>query len=154
MSPPHRWEVGLRGSSQLVLTISDWFKNLLLETFCPWPCPLQASWVTPSLKLHYTCHIAPPQYPSHTVLWLSVCTYVSPARLCPRGRWHCLGLLYLQYLLCGLIDIVSSVQLLSRVQLFETPWIAARQASLSFTISQSSLRLNHRDPKKCLWAND
>ena len=35
----------------------------------------------------------------------------------------------------------SSVQLLSRVQLFATPWIAARQASLSITISQSSLRL-------------
>ena len=35
----------------------------------------------------------------------------------------------------------SSVQLLSRVQLFETPWIAAHQASLSITNSQSSLRL-------------
>ena len=32
---------------------------------------------------------------------------------------------------------VSSVQLLSRVQLFETPWTAARQASLSTTNSQS-----------------
>ena len=36
---------------------------------------------------------------------------------------------------------LSSVQLLSRVQLFATPWIAARQASLSITNSQSSLRL-------------
>ena len=35
----------------------------------------------------------------------------------------------------------SSVQSLSRVRLFATPWIAARQASLSITISQSSLRL-------------
>ena len=35
----------------------------------------------------------------------------------------------------------SSVQSLSRVRLFETPWIAASQASLSITISQSSLRL-------------
>ena len=35
----------------------------------------------------------------------------------------------------------SSVQLLSRVQLFPTPWIAARQASLSITNSCSSLRL-------------
>ena len=35
----------------------------------------------------------------------------------------------------------SSVQLLSRVQLFATPWIAARQASLSITNSRSSLRL-------------
>ena len=35
----------------------------------------------------------------------------------------------------------SSVQSLSRVQLFATPWIAACQASLSITNSQSSLRL-------------
>ena len=35
----------------------------------------------------------------------------------------------------------SSVQSLSRVQLFATPWIAASQASLSITNSQSSLKL-------------
>ena len=35
----------------------------------------------------------------------------------------------------------SSVQALSCVQLFATPWIAARQASLSTTNSRSSLRL-------------
>ena len=35
----------------------------------------------------------------------------------------------------------SSVQLLSCVRLFTTPWIAARQASMSITNSQSSLRL-------------
>ena len=34
----------------------------------------------------------------------------------------------------------SSVQPLSHVRLFATPWIAARQASLSITNSQSSLR--------------
>ena len=33
------------------------------------------------------------------------------------------------------------VQLLSRVQLFATPWTAAHQASLSFTISQNLLKL-------------
>ena len=36
---------------------------------------------------------------------------------------------------------VSSVQLLSRVQLFATPWIAAHQASLSITNSRSLLKL-------------
>ena len=36
---------------------------------------------------------------------------------------------------------VSSVQSLSRVRLSATPWIAARQASLSITNSRSSLRL-------------
>ena len=35
----------------------------------------------------------------------------------------------------------SSVQSLSCVRLFATPWITARQASLSITISRSSLRL-------------
>ena len=35
----------------------------------------------------------------------------------------------------------SSVQLLSHVQLFATPWAAVHQASLSFTISQSFLKL-------------
>ena len=35
----------------------------------------------------------------------------------------------------------SSVQLLSRVRLFETPWITACHASLSITNSRSSLRL-------------
>ena len=35
----------------------------------------------------------------------------------------------------------SSVQSLSRVRLFATPWIAARQASLSITNSRSSLGL-------------
>ena len=38
----------------------------------------------------------------------------------------------------GLKTMFTSVQSLSRVQLFATPWIAARQASLSITNSQSS----------------
>ena len=37
-------------------------------------------------------------------------------------------------------DPFSSVQSLSRVRLFVTPWIAARQASLSITNSRSSLK--------------
>ena len=42
----------------------------------------------------------------------------------------------------GWADIqFSSVQLLSRVWLFATPWISARQAALFITISRSSLRL-------------
>ena len=40
-----------------------------------------------------------------------------------------------------LTTTLSSVQLLSRVQLFGTPWIAARQASLSITNSKSLLKL-------------
>ena len=47
--------------------------------------------------------------------------------LAPESFWH-----DLQF---------SSVQLLSRVRLFATPWIAARQAFLSITNSQSLLKL-------------
>ena len=48
----------------------------------------------------------------------------------------------LRYILNTYIHIqFSSVQLLSRVRFFATPWIAARQASLSITNSRSSLRL-------------
>ena len=39
------------------------------------------------------------------------------------------------------VDQFSSFQWLSRVQLFETPWITACQASLSITNSWSSLKL-------------
>ena len=38
-------------------------------------------------------------------------------------------------------SFVVVVQLLSHVQLFETPWTAACQASLSFTVSQSLFKL-------------
>ena len=38
-------------------------------------------------------------------------------------------------------SVFSSVQLLSRVRLFATPWIAAHQASLSITNTQSALKL-------------
>ena len=42
---------------------------------------------------------------------------------------------------CYIILQFSSVQLLSRIWLFGNPWIAARQASLSITHSQSSPKL-------------
>ena len=49
--------------------------------------------------------------------------------------------LYLQKVMQRSCFKFSSVQSLSHVRLFATPWIAARQASLSITISRSSLRL-------------
>ena len=44
-------------------------------------------------------------------------------------------------ILCWAMDIFSSVQLLSHVRLYATPWIAARQASVSITNPRSSLKL-------------
>ena len=46
-----------------------------------------------------------------------------------------------KYISYGQLFQFSSVQSLSRVWCFATPWIAARQASLSITIFWSSLRL-------------
>ena len=40
-----------------------------------------------------------------------------------------------------LVGYLSVVQLLSHVLLFAIPWIAARRASLSFTVSQRFLKL-------------
>ena len=50
---------------------------------------------------------------------------------------------YPAFLTCILLQPLqsSSVQSLTHVRLSATPWIAARQASLSITISQSSLKL-------------
>ena len=62
--------------------------------------------------------------------------------------WHHMDTLFCTYyivlryvLLFGGSFQFSSVQSLSCVRLFVTPWIAARQASLSSTNSRSSLRL-------------
>ena len=63
---------------------------------------------------------------NHTDLFV----YVEPS-LWPGDKSH-LVIVSVQF---------SSVQSLSRVQLFATPWIAARQASLSITNSRSLLKL-------------
>ena len=60
----------------------------------------------------------------------------------PMNCFQWIGLKnYVTVQLCWLGHQFSSVQSLSRVRLFATPWIAARQASLSITNSRSSLRL-------------
>ena len=44
-----------------------------------------------------------------------------------------------------MVYFIIVVQSLSRVQLFATPWTAAYQASLSFTIYQSLLKLMYNE---------
>ena len=62
------------------------------------------------------------------------------AQPCRQSSCVCPAALLLSY--SGSLLLVSqSVQLLSRVQLFATPWAAARQASLSITNSRSLLKL-------------
>ena len=56
--------------------------------------------------------------------------------------WFKPDLIFYLYMLKSMgVGQFSSVQSFSRVRLFVTPWITARQASLSTTISRSSLRL-------------
>ena len=60
------------------------------------------------------------------------------------GRWmFAKNLLWLSfyYIYISSVQLLSSVQSLSCIRLFATPWIAARQASLSITNSRSSLKL-------------
>ena len=56
----------------------------------------------------------------------------------PLASCRVLG--YLFFLTIHSFASISSVQSLSRVRLFATPWIAVHQASLSITNSRSSLR--------------
>ena len=56
-----------------------------------------------------------------------------------KGKGNNYGLI--KDIVINTVDSISSVQSLSRIQLFATPWAAARQASLSITNSRSSLRL-------------
>ena len=65
--------------------------------------------------------------------------YIFPFVACSFGVMFKKSLLYLksQVFLCLYFLQLSSVQLLSRVRLFATPWTAARQASLSITNSRN-----------------
>ena len=58
-----------------------------------------------------------------------------------RLTFHLRALVYGNYSSVVLLVSVSSVQSLSCVRLFETPWIAARQTSLSITNSRRLLKL-------------
>ena len=69
--------------------------------------------------------------PFHPAVLL-LCTY-SREKQCMCAQQPCTGML--------IINSVNSVQLLSRVQLFETPWTAACQASLYITNSWSLHKL-------------
>ena len=94
------------------------------------------------LILHYTVLVFPPHTPFN---WLTFAVLAGSSKEIISHH----GIILLLSSLWSKLaetqrpkkDQMSSVQLLSRVRLFETPWIAALQASLSITISRSSLRL-------------
>ena len=86
---------------------------------------------------------------SHMIIYMFQCSSLKSS--CPRLLLQSPTVCSLHLcLFCGLtyriivtivLNSISSIQSLSHVQLFATPWIAACQASLSITNSQSSLRL-------------
>jgi len=91
---------------------------------CPWVHEFNSGL---SILFHWSVFLFLCQY--HMVLMTTNLLYsLKPGRLIP-------------WLFRVFSVFISSVQSLSRVRLFATPWITARQASLSITNSRSSLRL-------------
>ena len=79
------------------------------------------------INIHTTINSINSQH-EHTVL--------HKQQIFKRMMVHCTKMFSSSY-----ISLISSVQSLSHIQLFVTLWIAAHQASLSITNSQSSLKL-------------
>ena len=100
------------------------------------------SWLTPSFSLPLTLlllsHLSWSLITSWLVDLLSDCLN----KLLNYTAELCISVLNVS----TLKHTIHSVQLLSRVQLFSTLWIAARQASLFITISQSLLKLMSINP--------
>ena len=70
--------------------------------------------------------------------FLSLHISISPLSLFNPRQGLCISLVFMRNLTCK--TAIRSVQLLNRVQLFETLWTAAHQASTSITNSQSLLK--------------
>ena len=83
----------------------------------------------------YFTYFTIPFLSNHPTLTFSQSPKVYSLYLCP---FCCLAY---RVIITIFINFIRSDQSLSRVRLFATPWIAARQASLSITNSRSSLRL-------------
>ena len=78
------------------------------------------------------------------ILWIAACQASLPFTI----SWSLLKFLSTeplmlsnQLILCCPLHLFSSVQSFSRIWLFATPWIAARQTSLSITNSRNLLKL-------------
>ena len=78
--------------------------------------------------------------------FICFCTFCALGLTCPISFVHFTDFYFIGHcleitLFNSLPSRFSSVQLLSRVRLFTTPWIAARRASLSISNSRSLLKL-------------
>ena len=110
----NRWTAREDALSSLNFMVCE--PHHLVTAFTPFEVPLDGSSFSGRYLAGPICH------PVGQTPWLALCSRPSFKEQAS----------YLQF---------SSVQSLSRVRLFATPRIAARQASLSITNSQSSLRL-------------
>jgi len=107
----------------------------VLGTGSLWPSSLLATWCPASSQLKWTKGQVRGEKSFLSWLTLSIAWFL-------HACFH-KSIYSLHFYGCkkGLQLILVVVQLLSHVQLFVTPWIAAHQACLSFTISQSLLKL-------------
>ena len=92
--------------------------------YCKFPC--------------YCLHTSHP-LPPHLLPCPYVCSLCLFLHCCPTNKF--ISIMTVFKMKKGKKSQFSSVQLLSCVWLLETPWNAARQASMSFTNSQSLLKL-------------
>ena len=99
----------------------------------------------PDIDLMSTCigrHSLPWESPVHLWYWSILLNYTATIiRIKIHYFSHNSFYISLRWNISMPSDIFSSVQSLSRVRLYATPWIAASQDSLSITDSRSSLRL-------------
>ena len=123
-----------------------------LETQCQWLWELKTSWRSsvcriPTLLGVLSSEALPDSHneyqkkkknPSHLAGWKEKVKFWNMLQNSVLNKSCPLEKLSYQKLTFG---VFSSVQSLSRVQLFATPWTAAHQASLSITNSQSLLKL-------------
>ena len=85
-------------------------------------------------------HIIKPESCPLICLWLSQGAVLNGERHPPQRQWHSLHILSRAALWWRMELFVVVVHSLNCVWLFATPWTAAHQAPLSFTISQSLLK--------------
>ena len=124
----------------------------------PIPYPFHQSWSLQSTSLSSLCYIAACHSLSVLHMVVYICQHYSLSSSHPLFPPLCSQVHSLHLPLYSLKDVfkpftsflllkqitafkIRSVQSLSHVRLFETPWTAARQASLSITNSGSFLKL-------------
>ena len=138
-------------SQAMHLSISSpWLRNISCFWFMDLPLKILSSLLPQKGQMHkiaylsilwsgrYMCPFAIGQKQSKV---MGRCGWISSYS--GNNKWSYLNSIFTRSVATITITIYSfsSVHLLSHVPLFVTPWITARQASLSITISRSSLRL-------------